>query len=340
MNRIIRLRLATVLIALACGACSEPEDVESASAPLLSVFGADSDQPGSVADREGFSDTELPLIESVVFEPERPLGGERLRVVPRVQGGVTSIRYDWQLNGVEFGNNAAEIPVPTISKGDEIVVRLTPLRGVIEGEPFEASVRARNQRPMIVGLDIEHVDDFEDEEPGAAGRWRAVVSVGDPDEESVEIEYRWYVNGVEAEEDEDTIRLEGLTRGDRIAVHVRATDGVLWSPLAKSGEIAIGNAPPQIVSTPPRLGPGGLFRYAVRASDGDRDDRLEYSLRNAPRGMHVSEADGIVTWQPDAEQAGRHEIEVVVTDGNGGEAVQSFVLSLVASSSTAPAAPF
>jgi hypothetical protein len=261
MRNAIRLSVGLVVIALACGACSEPEEAEQAAKPMLSVFEADAGQAGPASDRNDF-----------------------------------------------------------------------------EAETVEVSERASNQRPMIVGLAIESVDD-PDEGLGSAEHWRAVVEVGDPDNASVSIEYRWFVNGIESDDEEDTIRVQHLSRGDTIAVHVRATDGEFWSPSAKSGEISIGNTPPNIISSPPSLGANGTFRYIVRAADGDSDDRLEYSLRKSPRGMRVSDFDGVVTWLPDEEQAGRHEIELVVSDGNGGEAVQSFVLSLVATSAAPPAAP-
>lgn len=340
MNRVIVFGLGMALVSFLSAGCSESEStkVETTSRPMLSVFEDDPDSPGTKAERSDFADSELPAIVGAAFEPDPPLGGERLRVVPSVEGGVTSIRFDWRLNGVAFGNNAAEIELPTISKGDEITLRMIPLRGVIQGKPFEISQHAKNQRPIITALDIERVQTA-GVDSGGAERWRAVVGVGDPDQEAVEIEYRWFVNGLESDEEGDTISLDGMTRGDTIAVHVRATDGRRFSPQAKSGEIVIGNVPPEIVSIPPPLGHRGSFRYVVRASDRDSGDRLEFALRKAPEGMRVSDSDGIVTWQPDAEQAGRHEIEVVVSDGNGGEAVQTFVLSLVATSSEAPAAP-
>jgi len=338
MNRVFVSVLGMTLIAFVLSACSEETEVETASRPMLSVFEDDPGQPGTKAARKGFADSDLPVIVSAAFEPDRPLGGERLRVVPRVEAGVTSIRFDWRLNGVSFGNNAAEIDVPSISRGDEITLRMMPLRGVIEGKPFEISLRAENQRPVVAALHVERVGDAGNGS-GEAERWRAVVGMLDPDEESVEVEYRWFLNGLEVEEEGDTIDLEGLTRGDTIAVHVRATDGQLWSPPAKSGQIVIGNAPPEIVSIPPSIGPRGYFRYVVRASDGDSADELEFALRKAPEGMRISDSDGIVTWQPEADQAGRHEVEVAVTDGHGGEAVQSFVLSLVVASSDVPAAP-
>ena len=338
MSPVLRSSLALMLITLLFAGCSESENNEPRSTPLLSVFEGDPDRPGSAATRNDYAASELPVITSASFEPKRPVAGERLRVVPRVDGGTTSIQFEWRLNGIPFGPNAAEISVPALSAGDEVSVWMTPFRGVIEGRSIEVSQHAKNQRPIVAGLQLERVEDGGDDE-GAGEYWRAVVEVGDPDDESVSIEYRWFVNGSPLEDDdEDTIRVEDLVRGDTIAVHVRATDGEVWSAVAKSGEIAIGNTPPDIHSNPPSLEADGSFRYIIRAADRDPGDQLEYALRTAPRGMRVNTSDGIVTWIPDEEQAGRHEVELVVSDGKGGEAVQSFVLALVANSSAPPAA--
>jgi hypothetical protein len=173
---------------------------------------------------------------------------------------------------------------------------------------------------------------------GSGERWRVVASVEGLDEEDVEFEYRWTLNGLELDEDEDSIAVDRLERGDALAVTVRAFDGVRFSAPASSGEMRIGNAPPRIESRPPTLAADGSFRYIVRASDADDSDRLRFALRKAPEGMSLGEEQGVVTWVPDIGQAGRHEVEIVVSDGNGGEASQSFVLSLVEQSQS-PASP-
>ena len=46
--------------------------------------------------------------------------------------------------------------------------------------------------------------------------------------------------------------------------------------------------------------------------------------------MKIDETSGEVTWRPDSNQAGQHEVEIVVRDDQGGEATQSFRLAWVA----------
>jgi hypothetical protein len=55
--------------------------------------------------------------------------------------------------------------------------------------------------------------------------------------------------------------------------------------------------------------------------------------------MQIDGSTGLVTWQPETDQAGEHDVEVVVRDADGGEASQAFRLALVATTEAAPAAP-
>ena len=58
--------------------------------------------------------------------------------------------------------------------------------------------------------------------------------------------------------------------------------------------------------------------------------------------MQIDDVSGIVRWEPNADQAGRHAVEIVVTDEGGAESSQSFSLALVQRTDddeSAPAAP-
>jgi hypothetical protein len=127
-----------------------------------------------------------------------------------------------------------------------------------------------------------------------------------------------------------------LASGDRVSVRVRAYDGQAWSAPSTSGEIVVGNTPPVIVSVPPRPDATGFFRYDVRAEDPGSDGKLSYGLRTSPEGMKINEESGLVTWRPEVDQAGRHEVVVVVRDPDGSEATQSFSIALVSTEDEAP----
>ncbi|MGY6630140.1 MAG: putative Ig domain-containing protein [Wenzhouxiangella sp.] len=96
------------------------------------------------------------------------------------------------------------------------------------------------------------------------------------------------------------------------------------------------NAPPLFTSSPVIQAPiGASYVYAANAVDPDGDP-LTFSLASAPAGMVVDSASGLVSWSPAV--AGQHSVILVVDDGQGGEATQSFTL-FVGEPATTPAGP-
>ena len=193
----------------------------------------------------------------------------------------------------------------------------------------------QNQRPRIRILSMEPAET--NELAGVDGaRWRAAVLAEDSDGDRLEIEYRWFVNGEKSDIENEFYPIGKLKRGDRIAVRARAFDGRAWSASVRSGEIEIGNSLPTIVSVPPRPDSSGFFRYLLDVEDSGDEKKLRFALRKSPRGMQIGERSGEVTWQPTSDQAGRHDVEIVVRDEEGGEATQAFSLALVAVSEPGP----
>ena len=93
------------------------------------------------------------------------------------------------------------------------------------------------------------------------------------------------------------------------------------------------------------MGTDGVYRYAVEVADPDGDTNLRFKLTKAPEGARVDPVLGEITWQPTFAQTGTHAIEVVVSDGKGGEASQRFEVSVkevggdAAAKPAPPAAP-
>lgn len=87
------------------------------------------------------------------------------------------------------------------------------------------------------------------------------------------------------------------------------------------------NRPPVITSQPNVLAmPGKPYAYDVKASDPD-GDALTYKLLQGPGGMKI-DATGRLTWTPAA--AGQQTVTVQVLDGRGGQAVQTYTLTVQA----------
>src|SRR5262249_17442581 len=90
------------------------------------------------------------------------------------------------------------------------------------------------------------------------------------------------------------------------------------------------NQPPAITSVAPARATAALpFSYGVNATDPD-GDALSYYLDAAPAGMSIDRTTGVVRGTRDAGRVGTQRVSVRVLDGRGGEATQSFDLTVAA----------
>ncbi|MCI0535158.1 MAG: putative Ig domain-containing protein, partial [Verrucomicrobiales bacterium] len=71
----------------------------------------------------------------------------------------------------------------------------------------------------------------------------------------------------------------------------------------------------------------GYF-YDSDAIDPD-GDRVTFALTVFPEGMTISPSTGLILWVPTASQIGNHNVAVQVSDGRGGTATQSYVISVL-----------
>ena len=93
--------------------------------------------------------------------------------------------------------------------------------------------------------------------------------------------------------------------------------------------VAAVNRAPQIISSPlQQASEGRLYSYLVRASDPDRADTLEYSLRAGPRGMLINSQTGWLRWMPGNQDVGRAEVTVQVRDSLGATHSQTFTIAV------------
>jgi hypothetical protein len=76
---------------------------------------------------------------------------------------------------------------------------------------------------------------------------------------------------------------------------------------------------------------GSQYVYGFKAKDYDNDD-LQYSLMEAPAGMVLDEAGRKLLWTPADENAGSAFVTLKATDGNGGEDIQSFTITVESAS--------
>jgi RHS repeat-associated protein len=89
------------------------------------------------------------------------------------------------------------------------------------------------------------------------------------------------------------------------------------------------NRPPVVLSSPKvAASVGETYAYAVIAEDAD-GDVLTYSVIEGPIGLSIDATSGQIVWQPAGEQLGEQAVRIQVSDRQGGEATQAYVISVV-----------
>lgn len=119
--------------------------------------------------------------------------------------------------------------------------------------------------------------------------------------------------------------------GDKDQFTYKANDGSLDSNIATVRiDILPPNHAPQILSQPPTVAsPSIEYLYGVLAFDADAGEILTFSLGQAPTGMTINPANGLVRWTPTGGQTGSHIVAVKVTDSQGEFAYQGYTIGVV-----------
>ncbi|MBL8347684.1 MAG: putative Ig domain-containing protein, partial [Rubrivivax sp.] len=115
------------------------------------------------------------------------------------------------------------------------------------------------------------------------------------------------------------------------AVTVRVSDpGGLFATQAFAVSVASPNVAPQVTSTAVTTATvGAAYSYDVNASDAN-GDTLAYSLTQAPAGMTINAANGLIAWTPTAAQVGSQAVTVRVADPGGLFVTQAFAVTVTA----------
>jgi len=187
-----------------------------------------------------------------------------------------------------------------------------------------AKDEGKNRSPEVASIRIAYVTD-NDPRDGLT----AVIQAKDPDGDEISFKYLWKINGEEIEgaTDEALKWQDEFKKGDKITLEVIPFDGKEEGLLRIEGNFTIPNSPPKITSEPEPKMEGGKFSYAVRTEDPDGDP-VEYTLKNAPKGMVIEPATGLITWNFDKKDAGEHKIEIIASDPEGAKSVQVLNLTI------------
>jgi len=183
-----------------------------------------------------------------------------------------------------------------------------------------------NKTPSIKNIMVETVSN------NIKDGFRAVISAEDPDGDNINYIYQWKHNDSDiVGATEETLEWsDNFSKGDKITIEVIPYDDYAQGIWRSEGSFNIPNSPPSITSKPSGAISNGQFTYNVEAQDPD-EDKLNYSLKDAPEGMQISDT-GEITWKYTNDDIGDHNIVIIVNDGDGGETYQELSIKIEAQS--------
>jgi hypothetical protein len=214
-----------------------------------------------------------------------------------------------------------ETPKPAITPLPQQEVKAAAPEAEKKAAPF--SDIKLNQPPRVDYIDVIPLY------PKIGDTIKITAKATDPDGDEVKLIYQWFKNDELLPEISDALVLtkDNFKRGDNISLNVIPDDGKIKGSSGMM-KVTIGNSFPEITSSPSENKfDNRKFTYQVKATDAE-NDTLTYSLKTAPAGMTIEKTTGLIQWIIPQDFKGKAEIAVVVSDGHGGEALQSFVFEL------------
>jgi hypothetical protein len=219
----------------------------------------------------------------------------------------TSGVISWTPAGAQAGNQP-------------ISVRVADPAGAAATQEFSVAVQAANRQPAINSSPVTAAV------VGAAYRYD--VAATDADGDTLAYSLTRAPAGMAIDAASGRINwtpTAGQMGTHEVALQVLDTGG-LAATQSFTVAVSVGNAAPQITSAPVAAATtGSAYSYPVVASDPN-GDTLTYSLTQAPAGMSINAASGLIGWTPAAGQAGSHAVTVRVADPAGLAATQAFAV--------------
>ncbi len=251
---------------------------------------------------------------SLQITPTNALRNSTLYLI--AQGFNTSdAKIDWLVNDEIISSpSVSQFNTAETKKGDKIQAK-----AVIKGKEILSNiVKIKNSLPEISKVG------FLPEGSKLGDNLSIEASGKDLDRDEVTILYEWTKNG---ELVGNSNRLEvPLKRGDNVNVKITPFDGEAYGhSVILHREIV--NLPPIIIEDMKFSFDGTIYTFQVKATDPDGDS-LTYSIKTPPAGMTIDPSTGLVKWNVPPEFKGRASVSISITDGHGGEAIQSLTIEI------------
>ena len=289
---------------------------------FLSIFLIAGCQKRNEQVRTMFSGNVNPQVErvqSVEIQPENPTVKSTLTV--SMPANMHSTNIAWYINNQN--TVSADTLQGEFKKGDTItaVVSYSNAKGT-QALAVSPAITIQDAPPVVTSINLTPLD------PTIASTMKVSVQASDADGDPVSLAYQWFVNGNPvSDQTGDSFSCGSYKHGDMVYVQVTPSDGEKNGVSVASAYISIQDTAPVILSKPPGVMTGSIFTYNVKASDIDNDP-LSYKLESAPRGMTISK-NGMISWDTAGiTSATAVTVKVVVDDGFGGKAYQTFSLHI------------
>lgn len=172
--------------------------------------------------------------------------------------------------------------------------------------------------PVIDSISIEPAS------PVTGDELRAVadVTTAVPGEQ-VKLVYSWKIDSRVVQEGESDTLHEPVKRGNVVGIEARVADGQGGSV---SNFVLVGNAAPAVKVAGQKIDADGNFEALIEGTDPE-GDQITYVLRNAPAGMTIDPASGVIHWSA-GQQTGVFSIEVLAKDEQGAETSLSYQVKI------------
>jgi len=225
----------------------------------------------------------------------------------------------WTVNGREFAGSDKLDP-KQFQKGERVQARGKVLVSGKETNFETSPVLAINSPPLLGDVRLDP------RTPTTGGTVRAIVAASDPDGEPVTVRYKWFVDDKEVPGEGDTLTLKGVRKGSWVHARISTSDGAGEGPWKHSPRYQVVNSLPVVKSgSPPDNLPGRKFSYRILAEDPDGDP-LTITLVKAPPGMVLNGS--TLEWVVPDEYIGKPvEVVVNISDGDGGQTVQTYTMT-------------
>jgi len=228
------------------------------------------------------------------------------------------LSFKWTVNGMLIeGVKGNALKYTGLKKRDNVQV-IVSVKGAGEF----------TSEPLIIANGIPQIQSVKliPQSPKKDDNIQTEVKASDGDDDEVNLSYKWFVNGETVTgETSDMFRGSAIKRGDKVSVVITPSDGEQNGQAITLYAIVV-NSLPAVSSNITANISNSFYTAKINAADPD-GDALAYSIRQGPKGMTI-DSGGIISWNISPEDKGQHSVVVSVSDGQGGEVLVPYTLSI------------